>query len=341
MSSNQPGPYGQPPQQPGPYGQPGQPGQPGPYGQPQQPGPYGQQPQAGPYGQPPQAPQQPGYGYPQQAPQQPGYGYPQQQGMPQQPGPYGQQPYGQQQPYGGMPQPPQPGGGKKKTALIIGSVVVVAAIVVGAVLLLGGGDGSSSVADDGAHKLITPATVINGTYTKQDGSDGSSNGLSDSDKSDFQKWGVQSPTEVSSSYETGTGLTKKGLSFSGVYGSVKDPEAVVDAMFAKIKTEASKDQSDSATKGKMLGSPQTVHPAGFSHGVMKCQVAQIDSTDSSSSASGMPKSFKMPVCIWGDHSTVAFVSDYSVASLASGQSGSLDETAELAAKLRNDVRVKA
>ncbi|MEU5798099.1 hypothetical protein ABZ800_31915 [Streptomyces sp. NPDC047813] len=341
MSSNQPGPYGQPPQQPGPYGQPGQPGQPGPYGQPQQPGPYGQQPQGGPYGQPPQAPQQPGYGYPQQAPQQPGYGYPQQQGMPQQPGPYGQQPYGQQQPYGGMPQPPQPGGGKKKTALIIGSVVVVAAIVVGAVLLLGGGGGSSSVADDGAHKLITPATVINGTYTKQDGSDGSSNGLSDSDKSDFQKWGVQNPTEVSSSYETGTGLTKKGLSFSGVYGSVKDPEAVVDAMFAKIKTEASKDQSDSATKGKMLGSPQTVHPAGFSHGVMKCQVAQIDSTDSSSSASGMPKSIKMPVCIWGDHSTVAFVSDYSVASLASGQSGSLDETAELAAKLRNDVRVKA
>ncbi|MEU3031849.1 hypothetical protein ACPCBC_33740 [Streptomyces incarnatus] len=333
MSNNQPGPYGQPPQQPGPYGQPGQPG---PYGQPQQPGPYGQQPQGGPYGQPPQAPQQPGYGYPQQAPPpQPGYGYPQQ------PGPYGQQPYGQQQPYGSLPQPPQPGGGKKKTGLIIGSVVVVAAIVVGAVLLLGGSDGSSTVADDGAHKLITPATVINGTYTKQDGSDGSSGGLSDSDKSDFQKWGVQNPTEVSSSYETGTGLTKKGLSFSGVYGTVKDPEAVVDAMFAKIKTEASKDQSDSATKGKMLGSPETVHPAGFSNGVMKCQVAQIDSSGSSSSASGMPKSFKMPVCIWGDHSTVAFVSDYSVASLASGQSGSLDDTAELAAKLRNDVRVKA
>ncbi|MFY4723453.1 hypothetical protein [Streptomyces sp. LaBMicrA B280] len=339
MSNNQPGPYGPPPQQPGPYGQPGQPG---PYGQPQQPGPYGQQPQGGPYGQPPQASPQPGYGYPQQAPpQQPGYGYPQQPGMPQQPGPYGQAPYGQQQPYGGMPQPPQPGGGKKKTGLIIGSVVVVAAIVVGAVFLLGGGDGSSSVADDGAHKLITPATVINGTYTKQDGSDGSSEGLSDSDKSDFQKWGVQNPTEVSSSYETGTGLTKKGLSFSGVYGTVKDPEAVVDAMFAKIKTESSKDQSDSTTKGKMLGSPETVHPAGFSDGVMKCQVAQIDNTESSSSASGMPKSFKMPMCIWGDHSTVAFVSDYSVASLASGQSGSLDETAELAAKLRDDVRVKA
>ncbi|MER6332258.1 hypothetical protein ABT298_23605 [Streptomyces sp. NPDC001034] len=340
MSNNQPGPYGQPPQQPGPYGQPGQPG---PYGQPQQPGPYGQQPQAGPYGQPPQAPQQPGYGYPQQAPpQQPGYGYPQQ-GMHPQQSPYGQQPYGQQQPYGavpGMPQPPQPGGGKKRTGLVIGAVAVVAVVAVGAYFLFNGGSGSVSVADDGAHKLITPNSVINGTYTKQDGSDGSSNGLSDSDKSDFQKWGVQNPTEVSSSYETGTGLTKKGLSFSGVYGTIDNPEAVVDAMFAKIKTEASKDQSDSGTKGKLIGSPEAVHPAGFSNGVMKCQVAQIDSTSSSSSASGMPKSIKMPVCIWGDHSTVAFVSDYSVASLASGQAGSLDETAELAAKLRNDVRVK-
>ncbi|MFH8340553.1 hypothetical protein [Streptomyces sp. AM6-12] len=348
MSTNQPGPYGQPPQQPGPYGPPGQPG---PYGQPPQPGPYGQQPPAGPYGQPPQAPPQappqPGYGYPQQAPPQPGYGYPQQPGTPPQQNPYGQQPYGQapygqQQPYGGMPQPPQPGGGKKKAALIIGSVVVVAAIVVGVAVLLGGGsDGGGSVADDGPHKLITPSSVINGTYTKQDGSDGTSGGFDDSDKSDFQKWGVKNPTEVSAGYESGTGLTKKGLSLSGVYGTIDDPESVVDAMFAKAKSEASKDQSDSGVTGKLIGSPETVHPAGFSNGVMKCQMAQIDSTDSSSSDAGMPKSFKMPVCIWGDHSTVALVTNYSVASLASGQAGSLDDTADLTAKLRNDVRVKA
>ncbi|SEC82973.1 MULTISPECIES: hypothetical protein [Streptomyces] len=351
MSSNQPGPYGQPPQQPGPYGQPGQPGpygqpgQPNPYGQPPQPGPYGQPPQApqqpGPYGQPPQAPQQPGYGYPPQAPpQQPGYGYPQQPGVPPQQNPYGQQPnpYGQQ-PYG-MPQAPQPAGGKKKTGLIIGAVAVVAAVAVGAYFALSGGS-SPSIADDGPHKLITPGSVINGTYTKESGSDDSSDGLSDSDKSDFEKWGVKNPTQVSSGYENGTGLTKKGLSFSGVYGSIDDPEAVVDAMFAKAKSESEKDQSGSDTKGKLIGSPQTVHPAGLSHGIMKCQVAQIDSTGSSSEDAGMPKTIKMPMCIWGDHSTVALVTSFSVASLASGESGSLDDTAELAAKLRNDVRVKA
>jgi hypothetical protein len=322
MSHNQPGPYGGQPQQPRPYGQPG---------------PYGQQ--------PPQAPQ-PGYGYPQQTPPaQPGYGYPQQapQGVPpQQPNPYGQQPpYGQdpysQQQYT-VPQPAVPsGGGGKKTGLIIGAVAVVAAIGVGVYLVLSKA-GGGSVADDGPHKLTTPDKVISQTYVKSADS-GSSNDMSDSDASDFEKWGVKNPQQVSAKYENGKGLTMKGLTFSGVYGTVDDPGAVVDAMFAKIKSESEKDQSDSDVKGKLIGSPETVNPTGFSNGIMKCQVAQLDSGSHSSEA-GVPKTMKMPVCIWGDHSTVAIVSAYSVASLASGEGGSIDDTAQLAAKLRQDVRVK-
>ncbi|MFF8727364.1 hypothetical protein ACF073_12855 [Streptomyces sp. NPDC015171] len=335
MSHNQPGPYGQPPQQPGPYGQPGQPG------------PYGQQPQAPQpgygYPQQPQA-QQPGYGYPQQAPPaapQPGYGYPQQ-GAPQQPGPYGQpgqpNPYGQQQPFG-MPQPPQPAGGKKKTGLIIGAVAVVAAVAVGAYFVLGGSSGGSDVANDGPHKLVAKSSVVNGTYKKSEDS-GSDSDITDSDRSDFEKWGVKNPTEVSAGYEAGTGLSKKGLSFSGVYGTIDEPEAVVDAMFAKAKSEAEKSQGGSDTKGKLVGSPETVHPSGFSNGIMKCQVAQIDSSSSSASESGVPETIKMPVCIWADHSTVALVSAYSVASIASGDGGSVEDLGDLATKLREDVREK-
>ncbi|KUN83431.1 hypothetical protein AQJ66_18660 [Streptomyces bungoensis] len=326
MSNNQPGPYGQPPQQPGPYGQPGQPA---PYGQP---GPYGQQPQA----------PQPGYGYPQQAPPappQPGYGYPQQ-GVPQQPNPYGQQtPYGQQPPYGMPPQAPAPGGGGgKKTGLIIGAVAVVAAIAVGAYFVLGGSGGSTSVADDGPHKLTTPGTVLDGTYKKA--GNGSDDSMSDGDLADFKKWGVKNPAHAGASYQNGEGLTAKTLSFSGVYGTIDDPEAVVDAAFAKVKAESEKDQSNDKTKGKLLGSPQTVHPSGF-NGVMKCQVVQIDNSDASTSSAGAAKSFKMPFCIWGDHSTVADVTAFSFAAIASGDGGSIDTTADLAAKLRNDVRVKA
>ncbi|MFI1165111.1 hypothetical protein ACH4UM_16225 [Streptomyces sp. NPDC020801] len=326
MSYNQPGPYGGQPQQPGPYGQPGQPG---------------------PYGQPPQAPQ-PGYGYPQQTPPaqpQPGYGYPQQppQGVPPQPSPYGQQqpPYGQppygQQPYGAVPQPPAPGGGKKKTGLIIGAVAVVAAIAVGAYFVLSG-SGSSSVADDGPHKLITPATVINGTYKKSNSS--GSDSMSDSDLADFKKWGVKDPKDVGAGYVNGTGLTAKNLSFRGVYGTIDDPEAVVDAMFAKLKSQSEKDPGSGKTKGKLLGSPETVHPSGF-NGIMKCQVAQIDSTDPSSTGASAAKSIKMPLCVWGDHSTVVDVTAFSLAGLAGGDGGTTEQTADLAAKLRNDVRVKA
>ncbi|MFJ3862317.1 hypothetical protein [Streptomyces nigra] len=301
MSYNQPGPYG---------------------GQPQQPGPYGQQPQA----------PQPGYGYPQQAPPaQPGYGYPQApQGVPPQQPPYGQQPYG-------MPQPPQPSGGGKKTGLILGAVAVVAAIGVGAYFLLGsGGGGSGSVADDGAHKLVTPATVLNGEYKKSE-SGGAGDSMTDSDKSEFEEWGVQNPTDVGAAYQKGTGLSAKTLSFHGVYGTIDDPGAVVDEMFAKMKTESEKDQSGDTTSGKLLGSPEEVSPAGFENGVMKCQVAEVSSNESSASA----KAIKMPMCVWGDHSTVAIVTVFDLASFATGDGGSVADTADLAAKLRKDVRVKA
>ncbi|WP_225100892.1 hypothetical protein [Streptomyces sp. CoH27] len=333
MSNNQPGPYGQPPQQPGPYGQPGQPG---PFGQP---GPYGQPGQPGPYGQPPQAPQ-PGYGYPQQAPQaappQPGYGYPQQ-GVPQQPNPYGQQPgpYGQQ-PYG-MPQAPQAGGGKKKTGLIIVAVAVVAAVAVGAYFVIGGG-GGASVADDGPHKLITPDSVINGTYKKS--ADGSDSSVSDEDMTDFKNAGVQNAQGVQAGYKAGTGLTAQNLMFEGTYGTIKDPEATVDAMFAAAKAKSEKKNSDgtSGSKGTLVGSPQQFTPSGFSNGVMKCQESQISNQGATS---GAPKTITVPVCIWGDHSTMAIISSFDLAGLASGKGMSMQDVADLAAKLRNDVRVKA
>jgi hypothetical protein len=319
MSHNQPGPYG------------GQPQQPGPYGQPAQPGPYGQPPQA-PQG-PPTAPQ-PGYGYPQQAPVQPGYGYPQQ--APPQPGyGYPQQPdaYGQQPPYGqagyGVPQPPAPGGGKKKTGIVLGAVAVVAAIAVGAYFVLGGGSGGSSdVADDGAHKLTAPATVLDGSYKKSGNSE--ADGLTADEIKDAESWGVQNPKDISAMYAAGEGLTAKNLMFSGVYGTIDDPEKVVDAMFAQMKAESTKDAS--AGDGKLVGSPQKFTPAGFDNGVMKCQ--EIETAESG-------KKTTMPFCIWGDHSTLSYVITYDLAALTVGKSSTMEEAAELAAKLRQDVRVKA
>ncbi|MCX3059131.1 hypothetical protein [Streptomyces beihaiensis] len=347
MSHHQPGPYGgQPPQQPqpGPYGQ--QPQQPGPYGQPQQPpapqpgygypqqAPPGVPPQQpGPYGQPPQAP----YGQP---PQPGPYGQPQQPGgysQPQQPGPYGQQP---QAPYGGQypPAPPAPQGGKKKTGVIVAVVaVVVAAAAVGAYTLFGGNGGGSSVADDGQHKLTTPATVL-GNYQKDP--DSSSSGLDDDDMKRAEKDGLKNGKEVNASYavkNTSNPLAGKMLSFSGAYGQIADPEKVVDGMFSKAAVQSAKNEDDGDTKTTLVGSPTDFTTGDY---VLKCQTASVENTGSSASSSQGPKKLYMPVCIWGDHSTVGMVAPMEMADLMAGKKPDLKAASQLAVKLRKEVRVK-
>lgn len=330
MSYNQPGPYGQQPQQPGPYGQGGAAGQPG-YGYPQQPP---QQP--GPYGQPPQS----GYGHP-QAPGQPQNPY----GQPQQP--YGQQPYGQQ-PYGqpGMPGPYQPGpgqggGNKKGLAIGIGAVVVVAAVIGGIMLFAGGDDGGSTVADDGKrYKLTTPQTVA-GEYSKQAGSDDS--GMSSSDTGDFEKFGVENPKGAGAEYKAGSGMSVKQLQYKGVWGEVKDPASVVDGAFAKMANEATKDSSTDSSGGKaeLVGSPEKVSPSGADDAVVKCQNAKFTPGSGASGAGGVgSKGFTVPICMWGDHSTVGFVIVSDAAAVISGGGMSIDQAGDITAKVRKDVRVE-
>ncbi|QLH21762.1 hypothetical protein [Streptomyces sp. Rer75] len=332
MSYNQPGPYGQQPQQPGPYGQGGAAGQPG-YGYPQQPP---QQP--GPYGQPPQS----GYGHPQQ-PGQPGQP-PNPYGQPQQP-PYGQQPYGQQ-PYGqpGMPGPYQPGPGqggakKKGLAIAIGAVVAVAAVIGGVMVFSSSDSGSNEVADDGKrYKLTTPQTVAT-EYSKQAGSDDS---MTSSDTSDFEKFGVQNPKGAGANYKAGSGMSVKQLQFKGVWGEVEDPGTVVDGAFAKMAKEATKDPSTDSSGGKaeLVGSPEKVTPAGTDDAVIKCQNAKF-TPGSGSSASGVgSKGFTVPICMWGDHSTVGFVIVSDAAAVISGGGMSIDTAGDITAKVRKDVRVE-
>lgn len=328
--------------------------QPGPYGgqQPQQPGPYGQQP--GPYGQPPQAPQ-PGYGYPQQAPQ----GVPPQQppyGQPQQPGPYGQQP---QAPYGQVPPPPPPQGGGKKAGIIIAAVVAVVAAAVGGYFAFAGGDddkgkggGSSNVAgggggetgikDDGPHKLITPATVLS-TYKKDDssGSGAAGGGMTSGDLAEAEKYGVKNAKDVQAAYQSGdesNPLAVKALNFGGVYGDIKDPETVVDAMFSEMEKDAKNGGSQDVT---LVGQPKEYKPAGLNGAVLKCQEMKVDlgGSGSTGSTSG-PSEMSTATCVWGDHSTIGFLVNVDAASALAGKSADLDEAAETTAKFRGEVRVK-
>ncbi|MEE1928373.1 hypothetical protein V1J52_09220 [Streptomyces sp. TRM 70351] len=300
MSHNQP-----PPQ--GPYGH--QPGQPGPYGAPQQPGPYGQ---------PGGAPGQPGYGYPQQQPPpQPGYGYP-------------------QQPGGYVAPPPPPKSNKGKViGLAVGAVVVVGAVIGG--ILAFGGSGSSGVADDGPHRLVTPQEV--GEYTLQE--DGNSTGMSadnDEMREMIDTLSVADGESVNGTYsnldladpstlEDPTAFARMRMAFFvGAWGTVEDPEKSVDDFFAKLKAEHTKDPDGS----ELVGEPESVTPAGLDGAVMKCQTVRTEADEQ------MPTPTETPICVWGDHSTVAMVFDMSF----SGER-KIEDAARLAVDFRKQARVAA
>lgn len=310
MSYNQPGPYGQQPQQPGPYGQ-QPPPPPGPYGQPA--------PQPNPYGQP--AAPQPGYGYPQQ-PGVPPQGYPQQPPTPA----YG---YPQQQaPYGG--QPPK----KSKAGLIIGVVVAVAVIAGGGWYLVGGGGGGNISADTKGYKLVAPETVDD---FKKDPAY-KEPAFTDEDKKEAEAAGVKNPGRVGMTYTAGdpkNPLTAKGLNFKGLYGEIADPEKAVDGYFAMAKLNAAKDGKSDV---QLIGSPKAITPAGFKGAVMKCQEAKFVIKDTSTKG---PKEFTLPICIWGDYSTLSMVTATDVASVLASKPGyTLEQAADLTAKVYNTARVK-
>ncbi|MCB5906724.1 hypothetical protein [Streptomyces pinistramenti] len=312
MSYNQPppGPYGQQPQQPGPYGQPQQPQAPQPgYGYPQQGG---------------QVPPQQGYGYPQQGAPQQGYGYPQQGA------PYGQQPqapYGQQTPYGAIPQgPPESGGSGKKAGLIIGAVAVVAAIGVGAYFAFGSGGGSVP-----PYTIVLQDKLLNGEYSKAPGSE--SSGAKDfSDEKEMKAMGIANGKVVQGSY---LNASKLGLAVVGVYGDVSDPESAVDATFAKIDENQKKAASSRGAKIETVTPLTKYSPDDFDGAVMKCRTRKA-----SASVSGVTASSTVSVCIWGDSSAVGIVQSQATPdpSGSGPQALGAEALSEKAAAVRTEVR---
>lgn len=204
------------------------------------------------------------------------------------------------------------------------------AVIAGGAYFLTSGGGGGSVADDGkTYKLTAPATVLDGAYKKSP--DEGDSDMSSEDLKDFESFGVKNAKKGSGSYTSGEAPSQKMLSFSGAYGTIADPEAVVDGMFGKLKEESAKGEEKD---GKLIGSPEAFTPQGFENGVLKCQASEVPASETGG------KTMTMPLCIWGDHSTVAVVIDIDMASLMLGKSPSLSEAANTAAKLRNDVRVE-
>ncbi|WP_333769538.1 hypothetical protein [Streptomyces sp. IBSBF 2435] len=319
---------------------------PNPYGQ-QPPDPYGRQPQQ-PYGQPPQ---QPGYGYPQQGPPaqpaygqppQPGYGYPQQSqpaqppyGQPPQPG-YGQvppqPPYGQQPGYGyGYGEPPAaPQGSGKRNGIIIGAVVALVAIGAGVFFATRGSDGGGIKNDGKKYRLTMPETVA-ADYKKTD--DDEDGGFDETDMATLKTLGVSDAKKSQADYLIGDQDTGQVLEVAGVYGTVKDPQKVVDGMFAQMKKDAAKKEDDGTTH-ELVGEPQKVTPAGMDDAAMECQQVKYHIPDQNID-------FPTTICLWADYSTVAYTVALDLGKVQNGTATAMpyDQAAELAQRVRKDVRV--
>jgi hypothetical protein len=206
---------------------------------------------------------------------------------------------------------------------------------VGAYFLFGGA-GGASVANDGPHKLITPETVL-GEYKKSANSGGSKSSDDDFIK-DAEKNGVKNPQRVNAQWEVKSDsnpLGSKLLQFGGAYGQIDDPEKTVDGIFANMRVEAEKDKDGMS---ELVGDPKTYTPEGLDGAILKCQ--EIKSKPDSGSGGLGPKEIVMPVCVWGDHSTIGYVMSMNVADLMAGKSIPTEEAAATAAKLRKEVRVK-
>ena len=351
MSNDQPGPYGQQPPSgppaggPGPHGAPQPPGGPSPYapapGAPAG-GSFGP-PSGGRYGQPG------GFGQPGQPAQQgPGGQVPGGAAYPP-PGPGAQQgpaaPYGAppaQPPAGQQPEQPGPGqGGGSRRGLVIGAaVVVLAAVAAGAFFLFGDGDedgdqdsaGGPAVGEGGSYTLVLPET--SGDFALVNPAESTT----DLDPEALGRLGLSEANATRGSYVSGLSpeeanalsgpqdlgdRTLVEMEAEGLWGSVDDPSAALNAAFAFAADELSQGQ-DQVT---LQGEPQDVRPEGLPEdAVMKCQMGTVRVQGSEVS---------VPVCAWADHSTMGLT--YSLGVNAQGPFAvDLEDAAAATARLRAD-----
>jgi hypothetical protein len=222
------------------------------------------------------------------------------------------------------PGPQRPRSGKKP---LIAALAVVAAIAVVAgglfFFVLGGDDGG--VTDDGKdYSLTTPEAVqgvnLNPELTQQLGSQGE---ITDEEAATL---GVQPEGRATGMYAVLAPLEPGDnpgyAQYSGVYGTVEDPEAAVDTFFengaGRLTTE---------NNAVLAGERTEVSPSGLDNAVMKCQMYQPHEPEPYEAA-------QAPLCAWADYDTFGFVLVTKGEDVEEPEPLTMDRGAEFAAALR-------
>ncbi|MFF4805548.1 hypothetical protein ACFY1U_45410 [Streptomyces sp. NPDC001351] len=182
--------------------------------------------------------------------------------------------------------------------------------------VIGGSGSGSDIEDDGPHKVTTPATLLS-EYKKVQ-----SDVFDKKNKQQVAKYGVKNAHGVNASYEARDvdhPGTLRTLQLSGAYG----------------------EKSDTADDGiDLVGSPKAYTPSELDGAVLKCQENRIKGGSVAADSSGKSKDASVPVCVWGDNSTLGVVMHVETARATLGMPVNMEYAAEQTARLRKEVRVK-
>ncbi|WP_143676310.1 hypothetical protein [Streptomyces sp. TLI_146] len=145
---------------------------------------------------------------------------------------------------------------------------------------------------------------------------------------DYAAFGITNPTPVGISYKSSSPASQQTAQLTGAWGTISDPERVIDRHFAKIADNAAAEPSKNT---RLVGTLQRVHPTGLGDAMMKCQ---------NMSTRVAQRIITTPICVWADHYTYGEVVVFDPGALRNGGMGvSLGENADTAARIRNDARV--
>ncbi|CAM5545645.1 hypothetical protein [Streptomyces abikoensis] len=134
--------------------------------------------------------------------------------------------------------------------------------------------------------------------------------------------GVREAGSITAGYSSARGK----LMFSGLWGTVKNPERAVDGMFEAMAEDARREPVREGAREETVGRPERV---SADDAVMKCQPVSFTPAEGEPGAS-----LTLPYCVWADHSTLGVVG------AALGDRTTVPDAAEVTGALRRAARVR-
>ncbi|MFC7306302.1 hypothetical protein ACFQVC_19020 [Streptomyces monticola] len=210
---------------------------------------------------------------------------------------------------------------KSRTGLIV-TLSIVGFLILGAigtiaVTAASRGEGPSDSYPEAKYRLTLPQGLLGGDYTLAKDLSGSARGDDGTfDRSDAKNW-----KGVAAMYSAKGGAQAGGLTVSGMYGQIRNPEGMRNGMMR------GGGQGQNAT---VAVPAEEITPAGSDGLTVSCQVLTMDQGGNTTT---------VPMCAWADENTAAVVSEMTSATVTKAPEDiDLEQAAARALEVREQLR---